>query len=420
MSRKQALLALHEVIVERRPFSHLQTELTPFAKTLTYGVLRYYLRLNAIANYLVPRPIKKKDAQLILLMGLFELECLEKPAYAVVNESVSLLNDSKLSFAKGLINAVLRRYTREKESIDSHLKDNLEYLYNTPCWLLQRIQKTYPNHWQHIVSENDMHPPMSLRVNTLKVSRETYKDKVDAENIPHTDTGLVLKIPMNISELPGFDKGDVSVQDGAAQLAATLLQLKPGMRLLDACAAPGGKTCHILEREPKLAQCIALDIDGRRVQKIKDNLQRLQLDKLNIQVKVGDALTPNTWWDGELFDRILLDAPCSALGIIRRHPDIKYLRTPKDISEITKVQSQLLRVLWSLLKPGGRLIYSTCSIIPEENELQIRDFVISEPTCNIIPTPKDIGIATPHGMQILPGMHTMDGFFYSVLEKANS
>lgn len=420
MSRKQALIALHEVIIEHRPLSHLQVELTPFAQTLTFGVLRYYVRLNAIAKHLLSKPIKKKEAHLILLMGLFELEYLQKPPYAVVNEAVSLLNDNKLSWAKGLINALLRRFTREKEAIHMALSHNADYQYNTPAWLLERIQNAYPNHWQQIITENDKHPPMSLRVNLQKSTRETYKHQVQATEIPHTQAGLILEKPINTSELPGFSQGEVSVQDGAAQLAATLLQLQPGLRVLDACAAPGGKTCHILETEPKLAQCTALDIDKKRVQKIQENLKRLQLDTLNVSVKIGDALEPNTWWDGELFDRILLDAPCSALGIMRRHPDIKYLRTPEDITHITKVQSQLLRTLWPLLKPGGRFIYATCSIMPEENEQQISDFASNEPSCKIMSIPGEIGLATPHGMQILPGTHAMDGFFYSLLEKISN
>lgn len=409
MSREVALKALIEVIDKKRPLSHIETKLTPYAQALCFGVLRHYIRLNAISNFMLDKPIKKPYVHLALLMGLYELSILKKPPYAVINETVSLLSP-KYTWAKGLVNAILRRYDREHDDI--HLIADEQW--NTPKWLLEKLQSDYPNDWQAIIKAEDEHPPMSLRVNQRLISRDEYLSKVSASPIPHTQDGIVLNEPMSAQDLPGFDEGLVSVQDGAAQLAAQLLELKPGLRVLDACSAPGGKTCHILETEQKLELCLALDIEPRRVEKIKENLKRLQL---NAEVKAADALKPETWWDGAHFDRILLDAPCSAIGIIRRHPDIKLLRTPEEIQTIQNVQQKLLEALWPLLSANGLLVYATCSIMPEENEQQIAAFVGMHSNCEVVHPPRNWGHPTPHGLQILPGENTMDGFFYSVLKK---
>ncbi len=224
----------------------------------------------------------------------------------------------------------------------------------------------------------------------------------------------MLQQPCDVTGLPGFDQGFVAVQDGAAQLAVSLLDLKPGLRLLDACCAPGGKTCHILESQPQLNACVALDVDAQRLQRVQDNLKRLQL---TAELKQGDALTPAQWWDGQLFDRILLDAPCSATGVIRRHADIKLLRTKEEINAVVQTQFRLLRALWPLLAAGGRLVYATCSIMSAENEQQIASFAAEYVDCVIEKATYPWGRFTGHGYQILPGDHGMDGFFYSVLKK---
>ncbi|MCL5272867.1 MAG: methyltransferase domain-containing protein, partial [Gammaproteobacteria bacterium] len=226
--------------------------------------------------------------------------------------------------------------------------------------------------------------------------------------------GITLDSPCDVHDLPGFSEGLISVQDGAAQLAASLLSLKPGLRVLDACCAPGGKTCHILESEAELLECVALDVDAKRLKRVKENLSRLDLETTLVQ---GDALVPQTWWDGQLFDRILLDAPCSATGVIRRHSDIKLLRTNEEVLAVSDIQKSMLNVMWPLLAPGGLMVYATCSVIAEENELQIAAFLASHPDCRIKQDHQIWGRATGHGQQILPGEQGMDGFFYSVLIK---
>ncbi len=417
--RALALQALLEVVDEKQSLSHLKTTLTPFSKALCFGVCRYYFKLTAIADYLLKKPVKKTKVQLVLLLGLYQLDALNLPEYAVLNETVTLLNSPRLAWAKSLVNAILRRYCREKYAIHAALLKNNNYCYAHPKWLLKTIQNAWPDNWESIVRANNEHPPMSLRVNQQKETRDDYikilsTSNIQATPLKHTTHGLTLEKPVDVGTLPSFAAGSVSVQDGAAQIAAQLLMLKPNLRVLDACAAPGGKTCHILEAEPQLNTLVALDIDAKRILKIKENLTRLSLHATCL---ASDAENPSSWWDGTLFDRILLDAPCSATGVIRRHPDIKLLRTPKDITEITKTQKRILEALWPLLAPGGILIYATCSILPEENEAQIAAFNMAHANCVVSSKVQPFGHATGHGTQIFPGEDGMDGFFYSVLLK---
>ena len=237
---------------------------------------------------------------------------------------------------------------------------------------------------------------------------------MDGSILPYAPNGITLTTPCDVHDLPGFSDGDVSVQDEAAQLAVSLLDLKPGLRVLDACCAPGGKTGHILETQSHLSACVALDIERTRLVRVQDNLNRLNVHATLVQ---GDGLHPESWWDGKPFDRILLDAPCSATGVIRRHPDIKLLRTESDITAVAEVQRGMLRALWPLLAPGGLMVYATCSIMPEENEQQIAPFIAENPDCQFKPRTQAWGQTTGHGWQILPGEHNMDGFYYSVLQK---
>lgn len=417
--RKQAVDILKQVIENKTPLSRVlkkNTTVTPFTQEICFGVLRYYFRLNRIAQTMVKKPPKEFDVWLVILIGLYQLAYLNTSHYAAVNETVNLLEPLKKSWAKGLVNAVLRRFVRDNLSqklFDSEFDDN------HPQWLLKELKKYWPQHTATILKANDSHPPMSLRVNQRHLSTQAYLQKLKEKNIeahqnsflPHS---IILKKPMAVNQLPGFHEGDVSVQDCAAQLAIGLLDLSPNHRILDACAAPGGKTAYILESVANLSFCLALDVDAHRLEKIQDNLIRL---KLSATLKVGDALKPETWWDGILFDRILLDAPCSATGVIRRHPDIKILRTEEEIEHIATVQHDMLRALWPLLAPGGRLIYATCSIMHKENEQQIARFKQQHPNCNILNTTQPWGHCTGHGWQILPGEHEMDGFFYSILIK---
>jgi 16S rRNA (cytosine967-C5)-methyltransferase len=420
--RFQALQILTTVLQDKTPLTHLmpsKADLSPLTKDICFGVCRHYYRLSALADNLLNKRPKDLDLWLCLLIGLYQLHYLRIPDYAVVKDTVALVEQIKKSWAKGLVNAILRTYCREHQSRLTTLNNNPAFSYGHPEWLIQRLQKAWPHHWQGILEANDTHPPMSLRINQQQTSVADYLERlkeadIGASKLKHASSGMVLDKPCNVQDLPGFAAGDLSVQDEAAQLAVSLLDLKPGLRVLDACAAPGGKTCHILETEPELNTCIALDIDSKRVARIQDNLKRLHLDA---ETLTADALHPSTWWDGQLFDRILLDAPCSATGVIRRHPDIKLLRTEEDISDITELQRDLLTVLWPLLAPGGILVYATCSVMPEENDKQISSFLTQHPDAHFPSSTKAWGHLTGHGWQILPGSEQMDGFFYSVLIK---
>lgn len=419
--RLQALLILSNVIENKTPLSHLMhaTHLSPFAKELCFGICRHYFRLEAIALRLLKKKPKALNVWLCLLMGLYQLHYLRTPDYASIKETVALLEYIKKSWAKDLINAVLRTYCRKQDTLLKILENDPAFHYGHPKWLIQRLQKEWPHHWQEIIKANDQHPPLSLRVNAQLTTRFDYLKRlqeigVPAEAMTYAPFGIDLKTPCNTHNLPSFTDGHVSIQDEAAQLAVSLLALKPGLTLLDACAAPGGKTCHILESEPNLSKLIAVDLDNKRLTRIQENLNRLKLKATLIK---GDARDPISWWDGHLFDRILLDAPCSATGVIRRHPDIKLLRTAEEITAISKVQHDLLHTLWDLLKPGGVMVYATCSIMHEENEQQIARFIHHNHNCQFLKQNHPWGHNTGHGWQILPGDNNMDGFFYSCLLK---
>ncbi|KTC89467.1 16S rRNA (cytosine(967)-C(5))-methyltransferase RsmB [Fluoribacter dumoffii] len=420
--RLHALKILTCLLTEKSSLSQLMTptaEVSPMTKEICFGVCRHYFRLQAIAGYLVQKKPKEIEVWVALLIGIYQLHYMQQPDYAVVQETVALLGKIKKTWAKGLVNAVLRNFCRQHEEILQRLNQDPQFVYGQPQWLLNRLQKNWPRDWQAIAHANDERPPMVLRVNIQKNSLAEYLNILKAQGIaaeahPVAPEGIILATPCDVHQLPGFAEGWVSVQDGAAQLAASLLSLKPGLRLLDACCAPGGKTCHILEQEPNLATCIALDVDERRLQRVQDNLNRLGL---HATLKQGDALTPSVWWDGQPFDRILLDAPCSATGVIRRHSDIKLLRNDEEIDKIIHIQQEMLECLWALLAKGGLLVYATCSVMSEENEQQIAHFVANHPDCTIIKEPWAWGRATEHGQQILPGEQSMDGFFYAVLLK---
>lgn len=421
--RLDALKILSTLLQDKVSLSQLMpttAQLSPLSKEICFGVCRQYFRLEALANRLLNKRPKDIDVWTSLLIGLYQLHYMRIPDYAVVKETVALVDQLKKSWAKGLVNAILRTYCREQEKLMVGLKDNMAFHYGHPEWFILRLKKAWPNHWQAILKANDTHPPMSLRVNSKHNSRSDYLARLqeagmEVSPLEFSPMGLGLSNPCDVHELPGFAAGDVSVQDEAAQLAVSLLELKPGLRLLDACAAPGGKTCHILETESELSACVALDIDNRRLARVEENLKRLQLKATMVK---GDGLQPESWWDGQLFDRILLDAPCSATGVIRRHPDIKLLRTDDEIKAVTQLQQDLLHALWPLLAPGGILVYATCSVMQEENEQQIARFLAQQNDCQFIEETKPWGHATGHGWQILPGENRMDGFFYSVLRKS--
>jgi 16S rRNA (cytosine967-C5)-methyltransferase len=422
--RLHAFKILTQVLGHRSSLSHELSAAhlaTPMTKELCFGVCRHYVRLTALADLLLDKRPKADEVWVLLLMGLYQLQYMKLPDYAVVKETVALLEKIKKTWAKGLVNAVLRNFCRKQQDLVASLANSSQFIYGHPEHLLDRLKKAWPKDWQKIALANDDHPPMTLRVNTKSITVSDCIDALEQAGVyahqhPVVATAITLLTPCDVRTLPGFEQGWIAVQDAAAQLAASLLDLKPGLRVLDACCAPGGKTCHILETEPGLAECVALDVDEKRLKRVVDNLKR---QKLQAQVRQGDALHPQQWWNGHLFDRILLDAPCSALGVIRRHADIKLLRTEKEIAAIIQIQQHMLRALWPLLAANGIMVYATCSIIPEENEQQIVHFLAEHPDCQVLPMPQVWGRHTGHGRQILPGEHGMDGFFYSALVKGS-
>ena len=390
-------------------------------QALCYGVCRRYYALTALLNTLLEHPLKENDDDVyaLLLVGLYQLSDMRIPAYAAVDATVSATAGLKKEWARGLVNAILRNYLRNAESLQAEAWQDPAAKYAHPGWLIGMIQKAWPAESDAVFTANNAHPPFVLRVNQRHHSRDDYlallqAAGIEAAVVPETAHGILLAEAMDVHALPGFAAGDVSVQDGAAQLAAELLDLQPGQRVLDACAAPGGKTAHIAERESALAELVAVDQDARRLGTVNENLERLHL---NATCVAADAANTSIWWDGKLFDRILLDAPCSATGVIRRHPDIKLLRRADDIQNLVAEQLHLLTALWSLLKIDGILLYATCSILPRENAGVLKQFLTAHPDAKEEVIEASWGQACDIGRQILPGMHGMDGFYYARLKK---
>lgn len=390
---------------------------------LCYGVMRWYPQLEFLLQQLLHKPLKNKDGdlRLLLLLGLYQLRFTRIPAHAAVDETVALTRTLNKAWARGMVNAVLRNYSRRQDELEQRLERDAPAHWAHPKWLLDSLQQAWPGQWEAIVTANNQQPPMSLRVNGRRGSRDTYikllrEAGLDARPAPHTESGLILAEPCPVEALPGFNDGVVSVQDGAAQLAAPLLEPQPGERILDACAAPGGKTAHLLEHQPELAELVALDVDAGRLARVTQNLERLDL---SATPREGDAARPADWWDGQPFDRILLDAPCSATGVIRRHPDIKFHRRPSDIPRLSATQHAMLLALWPLLKPGGTLLYATCSILPAENRQQVEAFLAATPEARHVPLTANWGHTLSTGQQILPGEDEMDGFYYARLVKTS-
>lgn len=386
---------------------------------MAYGTLRWFHQLDATARQFLARPLKPKDQDIhaLLLLGLYQLRHMRTAMHAAVTETVEAAEALKKPWAKNLLNACLRAYLREPERADA--AGDASAKYSHPVWLIQEIRQHYPENWEAILDANNERPPMALRVNLQKNSRAQYLARLSAAGLTAypaeiADSAIVLATPVAVTDLPGFAQGEASVQDVAAQLAAILLEAQAGERVLDACAAPGGKTGHILERTPGLAELVALDQDPERVALIAQNLARLGLTAHTV---TADAGAPKDWWDDRTFDRILLDAPCSATGVIRRHPDIKVRRKPDDLNKLIETQARLLDRLWPLLKPGGKLLYVTCSILPAENENQMQAFVARHPDTTVAALPLTAGIPRIIGRQILPGEQGMDGFYYACIHK---
>lgn len=391
-------------------------------RELCYGSLRWRPQLIALVAPLLQKPLKARDVDIeqLLLVGAYQLLHTRIPPHAALGETVEATRHLGKNWAAGMINAVLRRLQREADSLLAGIPSAARDAH--PEWLWQQIRTAWPEQAASVFAANNAYPPMCLRVNSQRLSRDAYLEQLASTNIgaspcAFSSVGIRLEQPCDVNALPGFTDGAASVQDEAAQLTADLLDAQPGQRVLDACCAPGGKTGHILERQPDLAQLVGLDVSAARLQRVASNLQRLRLQATLI---AGDALTPADWWDGKPFDRILLDAPCSGTGVIRRHPDIKSLRTPADIEQLARIQLQLLKTLWPLLADGGELLYATCSVLPAENTRVIEHFVDTTLTAREIPIAVDWGLAQPVGRQLLPSVGGCDGFYYARLRKISA
>jgi 16S rRNA (cytosine967-C5)-methyltransferase len=391
------------------------------AQDLAFGTARWQPRLTLIAEKLLQKPFKAadRDVEALLLIGLYQLFYTRIPAHAALGETVACVDKLKKPSLKGLLNAVLRNAQRDGESIIASLERDPVLHTAHPRWLQKALKAQWPEHWEAICAANNAHPPLILRVNRRLGSRDDYLTELrrvgfEAEPCTFSRDGIRLLHACDVTTLPGFADGRVSVQDEAAQLAAELLDLAPGQRVLDACAAPGGKTCHLLEAEPGLAGVVAVDLEEKRLVRVRENLKRLGL---HAELFAADGRDLAAWWDGQLFQRILLDAPCSATGVIRRHPDIKLTRQAEDIPALATLQGELLDSLWQTLDVGGILLYATCSVMPAENSDNIAAFLARTPGARELDIAGTFGHKTAHGRQLFPQVDGHDGFYYAKLMK---
>ncbi|MGY2399126.1 16S rRNA (cytosine(967)-C(5))-methyltransferase RsmB [Pseudomonas sp. SDO5271_S396] len=392
-----------------------------FTQDLAFGTARWQPRLSALAAKLLQKPFKAADADVeaLLLVGLYQLLYTRVPAHAAIGETVGCADKLKKPWAKALINAVLRRAQRENEALLAELERDPVVRTAHPRWLQKSLKAFWPEQWEAICAANNAHPPMILRVNRRHHRRDAYLQLLTDAGIQATPCvysvdGIVLESATDVRSLPGFAEGWISVQDEAAQLAADLLDLAPGQRVLDACCAPGGKTCHILEVEKDLAGVVAVDLEAKRLVRVRENLARLGL---SAELIAADGRDTATWWDGKPFQRILLDAPCSATGVIRRHPDIKLTRQPDDIAALATLQGELLDAMWQTLEVGGILLYATCSTLPTENTEVIDAFLARTSGARELDLATQAGIKQPHGRQLLAQEGGHDGFYYAKLIK---
>jgi 16S rRNA (cytosine967-C5)-methyltransferase len=382
---------------------------------LCFGTLRVLPQLEWCIQQLMAKPMvgKQRPLHYLLMVGMYQLLYTRIPPHAVLAETVEGAVALKRPQLKGLINGVLRQFQRQQEELLQRLANN-DSRYLHPSWLLKRTQQAYPTQWEKIIDANNQKPPMWLRVNRLHHTRDEYlklMEQAEIAAVAHSEYPDAVRLitPCAVTALPGFADGWITVQDASAQGCVSLLEPQNGEQILDLCAAPGGKTTHILEAAPK-AQVMAVDIDEQRLSRVKENLQRLCL---HAEVKLGDGRTPQQWCGDKQFDRILLDAPCSATGVIRRHPDIKWLRRDSDIAELASLQAEILEAIWPHLKTGGVMVYATCSILPQENSEQVRSFLQHHADAKLVET----GDLKQPGRQNIPHPEDGDGFFYAKLIK---
>jgi len=431
-ARARAAELVHAVVVQGR---NLDTALASaeldslscrdqaFVKALSFGTLRVHARNACLLEELLPRPLRRRDrvVHALLSVGLHGLIDMSTADYAVVSATVAATAQLGRPQLRGLVNAVLRRYLREADALQAAVANRPAVRWQHPESLIDALREDWPDHWQAVLAAANRPPPMWLRINRRKSGRAAWLERwraggaaaTLAETLP---AAVRLDQPARVDDLPGFATGVCSVQDAAAQLAAELLEPADGMRVLDACAAPGGKTGHLLELAD--VQLTAVDQSAQRLKRVGDNLQRLEL---TAELRVGDLREPDDWWDGKLFDRILLDAPCSATGVLRRHPDIRFLRRTADFAEFAALQAALLDSVWPLLRPGGRLLYATCSVMRRENEAVIAGFLGTHPDARELPLGPRIPAGwqgpTPVGTQLLPGAGDTDGFYYALIQR---
>ncbi|MBI5447790.1 MAG: 16S rRNA (cytosine(967)-C(5))-methyltransferase RsmB [Gammaproteobacteria bacterium] len=428
--REEAVIILQQVLDNKRSLTQVfnthfqgkEVRSQSLIKEMCYGVLRFYSKLDAIANRLLAKKLKKKDEDIhfLILLGLYQLLEMRVADYAVVKETVNVTLLLKKAWAKDLVNAVLRNFQRKKETLLKDIQQEAVAYYAHPAWMLCVFSEDWPQDWVSIVENNNIKPPLTIRVNLKKVTREVYLAELIEkgwEARPHAwmSSAILILSNVEVMQLPGFAEGKVSVQDASAQFAGTLLELSPHQRVLDMCAAPGGKTMHLLEQEDSIA-LFAIDQDASRLLRVEENLKRANLQATLI---CADASKQETWWDKRYFDRVLLDGPCTATGVIRRHPDIKWLRQQEDVEKIVTLQRQLLHTAWTVLKEGGILIYCTCSILKCENVDQIREFLSSHQDAEEIKIDAVGGVEVSIGKQILPSFEN-DGFYYVKLRKKRS
>lgn len=381
------------------------------AQDMSYGTLRFYGQLRAVLDLLLQKPVQDEAVRALLLVALYQLQYSRSAEHAVVDHAVRAAEALKKPWAKGLVNAVLRNFLRQRISLLEQVAASEEGRYSHPQWWIDKLRRQYPDDWATLLETNNQHPPMTLRVNGRATSTEAYLDLLHRHGIEGRQVGenaILLDQPVPVDKLPGFGEGMASVQDAGAQFAARLLDIADGMRVLDACAAPGGKAAHLLELAG--IELTALDSDPERLKKIEQTLQRL---KLEAHCLAGNAARPEEWWDGQPFQRILADVPCSASGVVRRHPDIKWLRREADIAAFAAQQAEILDALWRVLGSGGKLLYATCSVFAEENQQQIAQFLVRHKDAQCLP----LSLPAAKDGQLTPNPQH-DGFYYALLLKA--
>lgn len=391
---------------------------------LCYGCCRWQPRLECYLRQLMDKPLRNKDLDVhgLLLLGLYQLIYTRIPDHAAISATVEAARALKKPWATKLVNGVLRSWQRRADSLNEQLAGNPEFDYAHPQWFVEAVKAAWRQEAEALLAANNSHPPFTLRVNSLQTSRDDYLHRLQEQGIEASPTsistdGITLARAMDVHQLASFDEGLVSVQDEAAQLCAPLLDLGPNQLILDACCAPGGKTAHILESlgRDSGSKVVAVDVSEERLQRSRDTLSRLGLEA---ELLVGDASQPEQWWQQDsLFDRILVDAPCSATGVIRRNPDIKLLRRPEDVERLSTLQLDILANIWRKLKPGGLLLYATCSVLPQENSQLVEKFMRQTDDAEHLPIDADWGISQPFGRQLLPSDGGSDGFYFARLRK---